>query len=60
MFLTIPVIVALIRAYLLTGIKRGQLFYRLVYFFPYILASIVNCLIWRYIFHPKHGLGGMV
>ena len=58
MFLTIPVIVALIIAYLLTGIKRGQLFYRLVYFFPYILASIVNCLIWRYIFHPKHGLGG--
>jgi len=33
MFLTIPVIVALIIAYLLTGIKRGQLFYRLVYFF---------------------------
>ena len=48
MFLTIPVIVALIIAYLLTGIKRGQLFYRLVYFFPYILASIVNCLIWRH------------
>ena len=58
MFLTIPVIVALIIAYLLTGIKRGQLFYRLVYFFPYILASIVNCLICRYIFNTKHGFGG--
>jgi raffinose/stachyose/melibiose transport system permease protein len=58
LFLTIPVIISLGLAYLLTGIKRGQMFYRLVFFFPYILASIVNCLIWRYLFHPRHGLGG--
>lgn len=58
LFLTIPVMISLGLAYLLTGIKRGQMFYRLVYFFPYILASIVNCLIWRYLFHPRHGLGG--
>ena len=37
LFLTIPVIISLGLAYLLTGIKRGQMFYRLVFFFPYIL-----------------------
>ena len=45
-------------AYLLTGIKRGQMFYRLAFFFPYMLASVVNCQIWKYLFHPIHGLGG--
>ena len=56
-FLTVPIAVAMLGAYLLTGIKRFQLFYRLVIFFPYILASIVNALIWKYLFHPIHGLG---
>ncbi|MBL6674736.1 MAG: sugar ABC transporter permease [Alphaproteobacteria bacterium] len=56
-FLTVPIAIALLGAYLLTGIKRFQLFYRLVFFFPYILASIVNALIWKYLFHPLHGLG---
>ena len=35
-FLTVPVCIALMCAYLLTGIKRGQMFYRLAFFFPYI------------------------
>ena len=45
-------------AYLLTGIKTGQMFYRLAFFFPYMLASVINCQIWKYLFHPIHGLGG--
>ena len=52
-----PISVALLGAFLLTGVKRFQLFYRFIFFFPFILASIVNCLIWKYLFHPKHGLG---
>ncbi len=57
LFLTLPVVVALAGAYLLTGIKRGQLFFRLVFFFPYVIASIVNSQIFKYIFHPIHGIG---
>ena len=57
LFLTIPISVALLGAYLLTGVKRFQLFYRFIFFFPYILASVVNCLIWKYLFHPMHGIG---
>ncbi len=56
-FLTIPVFVALVCAYLLTGIKRGQLFFRLAFFFPYMLASVVNCQIWKYLFSPIYGIG---
>ena len=32
-FLTVPVAVALTCAYLLTGIKKGQIFFRLAFFF---------------------------
>ena len=56
-FLTIPITVALACAYLLTGIKKGQLIYRLIFFFPYMLASIISCQIWKYMFHPLHGIG---
>ena len=57
LFLTVPIAIALLGAYLLTGVTRFQLLYRFIFFFPYILASIINCLIWRYLFHPLHGLG---
>ena len=57
-FLTVPVLIALTCAYLLTGIKRGQMFFRLAFFFPYMLASVINCQVWKYLFHPIHGLGG--
>ena len=55
-FLTVPIAIALLGAFILTGVKRFQLVYRFIFFFPYILASVVNCLIWKYLFHPKHGL----
>jgi len=56
-FLTIPITIALTCAYLLTGIKKFQLLYRLIFFFPYMLASIISCQIWKYMFHPLHGIG---
>ena len=56
-FLTIPIAIALTCAYLLTGIKKFQLVYRLIFFFPYMLASIISCQIWKYMFHPLHGIG---
>lgn len=55
LFLTIPIALALTCAYLLTGIKRGQMIYRLCFFFPYMLASIISCQIWKFIFHPLYG-----
>ncbi|MGV2435274.1 MAG UNVERIFIED_CONTAM: hypothetical protein LVT10_10645 [Anaerolineae bacterium] len=42
---------------MLSGIKRGQIFFRIVYFLPYVFASVVNTQIWRRILHPRVGIG---
>lgn len=57
LFLTIPIMVGLLGAYLLAGITRGQVIYRLIYFIPYMFASVINTQIWLYLLHPKYGIG---
>ena len=56
-FLVLPVSLGLLGAYMLTGIKRGQMFMRVAFFVPYVLASVVTTQIWRYLLHPRVGLG---
>ncbi|MBN2051606.1 MAG: sugar ABC transporter permease [Spirochaetales bacterium] len=34
----------------------GSVFFRGLYFFPYVMAEIVIGIIWRFIYHPQHGL----
>lgn len=57
LFLTFPIIMGLTGAYLLAGIKRGQVIYRLIFFIPYVLSSVVNTQIWRFILNPRTGIG---
>src|SRR5262245_52817888 len=52
-FLIVPVALGLTGAYLLSGIKRGQIFYRLVFFVPYVISSVVNTQIWRFLLNPR-------
>ena len=59
-FLVVPILVGLLGAYLLAGIRHGQVVYRLLYFIPYMFASVINTQIWRYLLHPKHGIGAML
>ncbi len=59
-FLTIPVALGLLGAYLLSGIKRGQMFFRVTYFIPYVIASVVNAQLWRFLLHPRHGIGALL
>jgi raffinose/stachyose/melibiose transport system permease protein len=59
-FLTIPVALGLLGAYLLSGIKRGQMFFRVAYFIPYVIASVVNAQLWRFLLHPRHGIGALL
>ncbi len=56
-FLVVPVALGLVGAYLMAGIKRGQVFYRLVFFIPYVISSVVNTQIWRFILNPRTGIG---
>jgi raffinose/stachyose/melibiose transport system permease protein len=59
-FLTVPIIMSLLCASLLASIKRGQMMYRVIFFVPYVLASVVVAQVWRYILHPTHGIGVML
>ncbi len=49
--------VGLLGAYLLSGIKTGQMFFRVAFFIPYVIASVVNSQLWRQLLHPRVGIG---
>ncbi|ARC57377.1 L-arabinose transport system permease protein AraP [Frondihabitans sp. 762G35] len=50
------VILAFVFAILTNRIRRGQWFFRLAFFLPYILPSATISLIWVFIFTPASGL----
>lgn len=43
---------------LLVGRRKffGSVLFRGLYFFPYVLAEIVVGIIWKFIYHPQHGI----
>lgn len=55
--LVLPISIGLLGAYFLTTIRRGQLFFRVVYFLPHVLAVVVSTQLWRYLLHPNYGVG---
>jgi raffinose/stachyose/melibiose transport system permease protein len=59
-FLTVPIAMGLLGAALMAPIRRGQVFFRTVYFIPYVIAATVNAQIWRNIFNPSVGMGVQV
>mgnify|MGYP000922541954 CR=1 FL=1 len=59
-FLTVPITMALVAAYLLSGVHRCQLIFRLGFFIPYVLPSVVNAHIWQTLFHPFRGIGAQL
>lgn len=56
LFLTVPVIMGLFGAFLLSQIKHFQIFFRAAYFIPYVIASVVNAAIWQQLLDPQQGL----
>jgi raffinose/stachyose/melibiose transport system permease protein len=59
-FLTVPFGLSLFAAFLLTQIKKGGIFYRLLIFIPYIMPSVVTASIWRNLLNPRQGLPSLV
>lgn len=57
LFLTAPIAVGLLGAYTLSTIKHGQMFFRVAFFIPYVIASVVNTQLWRQLLHPRVGIG---
>lgn len=59
LFLTIPVLIGMVAALLLLGRKRGRNVLQVIFLTPYILAPIINAMVWQnIIFNPIAGVIG--
>lgn len=59
-FLIVPMAMGLFGAYALTRVRRFRLIYRVTFFVPYIVASVVTSSIWRSLLSPDTGIGKFV
>ena len=57
LFLTAPIAIGLLGAYMLSVVKSGQMIFRVGFFIPYVIASVVNSQLWRQLLHPRVGIG---
>lgn len=61
LFLTLPVVIGLVTAALLLRRRRMRTFYQTIYLMPYVLAPVVNALIWQsIIYNPNGGIFGFL
>jgi raffinose/stachyose/melibiose transport system permease protein len=56
-FLVVPMTMGLFGAFALTRIRRFRLLFRVAYFVPYIMASVVTAAIWKNLLSPQLGIG---
>lgn len=56
-FLVVPMAMGLFGAFLLTRIKRFQVLFRVIYFIPYVLATIISAVVWENVLSPTNGVG---
>jgi len=55
-FLTVPIAMGLYGAFALSRVRRGAALFRVLFFIPYLIASVVNAAIWKNILDPQAGL----
>lgn len=55
-FLTVPIVMGLFGAFSLSRVRRGATLFRILFFIPYLIASVVNAAIWKNILDPQAGL----
>lgn len=61
LFLTLPILIALLLASQLSVVRRGRTFFQITLFVPYILAAVVIARIWQgMIYSPATGLLGAI
>jgi raffinose/stachyose/melibiose transport system permease protein len=51
-----PIVVGLLIALLLWGVRRGSVVYRLCFFLPYVLPQVAVGIVWGWIYDPVQGL----
>ncbi|HEY5846371.1 MAG TPA: sugar ABC transporter permease [Microlunatus sp.] len=52
----VPMVLGLLIAMLLWGVRRGSTFYRLCFFLPYILPGVAIGIVWGWIYDPVQGI----
>jgi raffinose/stachyose/melibiose transport system permease protein len=55
-FLTVPMVLGMAAALVLSHIERGQIIYRTVLFLPYILSSVIVGRLFQSLYHPFYGI----
>lgn len=55
-FWTVPFALGIGAAFLMSQARRGATLYRLSYFIPYVLPSVVVASLWQYLLDPDRGL----
>ncbi|MFB7493170.1 carbohydrate ABC transporter permease [Streptomyces sp. NPDC056161] len=61
LFLTLPAVIGLLTAWLLLRRRRTRTFYQVVYLMPYVLAPVVNAMVWlSVIYNPNGGVTGIL
>jgi raffinose/stachyose/melibiose transport system permease protein len=56
-FLVVPITMGLAGAFMLSRIRRFQMLFRVIYFIPYILATIISGVVWENLLSPTNGIG---
>lgn len=56
-FLTVPMAMGLGGAFLLSRVTRFRLLFRVAFFVPYVIASVVSASIWENLLDPQAGIG---
>lgn len=59
-FLIVPMALGLFGAFALSRIRRFRMLFRVAFFVPYIVATVVSAAIWRNLLSPDTGLGELL
>jgi raffinose/stachyose/melibiose transport system permease protein len=59
-FLTVPLAMSLAGAFMMSRIRRGAGLFRVIYFVPYLIASVVNAQVWKNLLDPTSGLASQL
>jgi raffinose/stachyose/melibiose transport system permease protein len=59
-FLTVPLAMGLTGAFMLSRIRRGAVLFRVIFFIPYLIASVVNAQVWKNLLDPTSGLAAQL
>ncbi len=52
----VPVVIGLVLSILIWSGVRGSLFFRTIFFLPFVLPLVVVGLVWQWIYHPLYGV----